>query len=302
MDVVASFPAEPEVPPSQCASGHPPVRYEDISQDGRVKPLALPPALGAIVWQQSVRASAALTRLQHEGVVPILTRFVIEGGQGPVSVRRPLSAQGCYQLAHTVDERGVVDRIMLNMWLRLAAPLARTHGPPPPRAGELVGVGRVFGEHVFTRAFAPPAQRKVLRLDVPGLPPVPPDRYLWRPPVEMLVLPPGARPLDAAPVPDPVVHVFGLTHTDSNQHVNSLVYPRLFEEAVLRRLAAHGRSSALLARFAEVGYRKPCFVGNHVRILVQAFEDAEGVGAVGVYVPEADLGARPYCYLRMRLG
>ncbi len=46
----------------------------------------------------------------------------------------------------------------------------------------------------------------------------------------------GAARRGADPGSDPVA--FGLDHTDGNQHVNSLVYPRLFAEAALRRLGA----------------------------------------------------------------
>src|SRR5205823_12900006 len=44
----------------------------------------------------------------------------------------------------------------------------------------------------------------------------------------------GARALDEV-APDDFAETFGLVHTDSNHHVNSLVYIRLFEEAALRR-------------------------------------------------------------------
>ena len=37
--------------------------------------------------------------------------------------------------------------------------------------------------------------------------------------------------------------VFGVVHTDSNHHVNSLVYFRLFEEAALRRFAQLGAAT-----------------------------------------------------------
>ena len=61
---------------------------------------------------------------------------------------------------------------------------------------------------------------------------------------------------------DPTPLPLGLAHTDANQHVNSLVYPRLFEEAVLRRLATLGKPTALLTRRAEVAFRKPAFAGE----------------------------------------
>jgi hypothetical protein len=275
------------------------LRYEDISQDGRVKLLALPQTMGAIVWQHALRPSAILAA-QHSGIVPILTRFVMEGGGGPASVRKPLDAEGRYALYHTLDDAGAVNRLILNIWIDVSAPLGRTHGPPPPHAGECVRVGRCFAEHVFTRPFGDEHHRKVLRFDVEGLPPVPPARWTWQRPEEVLTVPAGARLLDPEPVADVVPYVFGLTHTDSNQHVNSLVYPRLFEEAALRRLAVHGQPLALLASFAEVAYRKPCFAGDRMRIFLRAFETGNAVvGAVGVFVSESDPQGKPYCMVRM---
>src|SRR4051794_29637434 len=228
------YPTGPDVGEGERARGQSPLRYEDISQDGRLMLLALPHAIGSVVWQQLLRHSA-VTAVGRSGIVPILTRFVIEGGDGPFSVRHPLDADGRYQLSHTRGEDGDVKQILLNIWMDATAPLGRTHGPPPPRAGEPAFAGRVFAEHVFTRLFAAPQDRKVLRLDVDGLPAVPDARWTWRVPEATLALPPDARVLDEKLLPDDQAIVFGLTHTDANQHVNSLVYPRLFQDALLRR-------------------------------------------------------------------
>ena len=72
-------------------------------------------------------------------------------------------------------------------------------------------------------------------------------------------------------------------HTDSNQHVNSLVYPRLFEEAALRRLAASGRSTAVLARSLRIAYRRPSFAGESLRVFVRAYEGDRGVTCTGYF-------------------
>jgi hypothetical protein len=223
-------------------------------------------------------------------VIPILTRMVVVGTDTPVSVRKPVSFTGCFQMAHTVDAAGAPNRIVLNMWTHGEAPVGRTHGPPPEHAGELRPIGRVFAEHVFTRLFAPASERKVLALDVDGKPHVPPARYDWHEPAALLAPPPAAALLDDALAPDEVALAFGLMHTDSNQHVNSLVYPRLFEEAALRRFAARGQKTQVLARTLEVAYRKPCFAGDRVRVWLQAFSQAGTLGAIGAFFPE---GVRP---------
>src|SRR5579859_289116 len=237
------FPPAPDVP--ERAEGDSPLRYEDVSQDGRVMLLALPHTIGDVIWRK-ILAHHPLAKSGREGIVSILTRMIIdcsvgsasECGAGPIGVGKPLRADGRFQLAHTTDANETVDRLMLNMWCTAWAPRGRTFGPPPPGAGEPIAVGRVFAEHVLTRLFAPPAERKVLTLPS-GIPPV---RWQWRDHAAVLALPEGAAWLDEEFVADPAEMVFGLTHTDSNQHVNSLVYPRLFQEAALRRLAHKGLS------------------------------------------------------------
>jgi hypothetical protein len=293
-------PPRPAVPADQRAGGTAWLRYEDVSQDGQVKLLALPQAIGAAIWQ-TLLLHHPIARMQHTGVIPILTRFVLQGGGGPVSVRRPMTSDGCYQLAHALGADGHPDRILLNLWADLSAPRGRTLGPPPPQAGEPVVVGRVFAEHVFTRPFAPAGQRRVTRLEMPGLPELPPDRFPQRPAAEAAVLPEGARLLDDAPVVDPAQVAFDLDHTDANHHVNSLVYPRWFLDAALRRLAAHGRSQAGLATRLEVGYRKPSFAGDRLRVELSAFEHPAGCGAIGCFLPaDAPKGAaRAHVYLRV---
>lgn len=296
------IPKRPEVPDDQRASGSVALRYEDVAQDGRVMLLAMPQAVGE-VWRVVLGDRDKSIALRDQGVLPILTRLVIEGAGGPISVRKPLQAEGCYQLAHTVDASGAVDRILLNMWASLSGPKSRTHGPPPPGAGESIDVGQVFAEHIFTKPFGPPAERKVTALAVPGVPVVPPVRWTFAPLATIGEIPPGAVPLDREQIADTTRITFGLAHTDSNHHVNSLVYPRMFEDAALRRIGAIGRSTTgLLSRRVELGYRKPCFAGDRMRILLQLFELDGHLGAAGTWVPESDLEAKPHCWVRMQFG
>jgi hypothetical protein len=292
------FPVEPTVSDSQRARGAVPLRYEDIAQNGGLNVLALPNCLSPL-WHVLFSAHPAGVAARTMGVIPILARLILEGGEGPLGAGPPLQTQGAFELAHTVDAQGSVDRLLLNMWANGFGRRGRTHGPPPEGAGETVLAGRVFAEHVFTRLFAPASERKVLRFDLPGLPEIPETRHVWHPLEACAALPEGAVALDADFVTDPSPVAFGLAHTDSNQHVNSLVYPRLFEDAALRRFAAHGLPTAVLSRRVEVGFRKPCFAGERVRIVSRAFTLGERLGAVGMFVPDApsEGPVRPYCYL-----
>jgi hypothetical protein len=296
------FPELGAVPPEHQAEVSSPVRYEDVTEDGRVLLTALPHHMGLAVFQTLLVKSAAARAHAHLGIVPILSRLVIESGGGPISVRKPVTAAGAFQLAHTVDEAGATSRLLLEMWATVTGPAGRTHGPAPADAGAPVAIGRVFGEHVFTRLFAPPGERKVLRFPPGPWPEVPEPRRAWRPPEALLELPAGAAWLEERLTPDDAPVVFGLAHTDSNHHVNSLVYPRLFEEAALRRLAALGRPTRLLGRAVEVAYRKPSFAGQKARIVLRAFERGATVGAVGVFVPGDDEAARPLTTVCLELG
>jgi len=95
-------------------------------------------------------------------------------------------------------------------------------------------------------------------------------------------------------------------HTDSNMHINSLVYLRMFEEAALRRFRALGQGSALLGRSLDIAYRKPCFAGQTMRVVQQAFEHEGRLGIAAVLVDDAEAQneealarARPHAYVRI---
>jgi hypothetical protein len=295
-----SFPSAPELPAEQQTKVSLSFRYEDASQDGRLLLPSMAFGLGESVWAKLINPHPAAPFMWKQGMIPILSRLVVEGTAGPFNPTRAFEVEGSFDLART-EKEGAVERILLNMWLTLRAPIGRIQGAKPPRAGEVEVAGRVFAEHVFTRLFAPPAERKVLRLDLPGLPAVP-ERLVSSPaPATYLALPEGATPLEGAPSDDEARICFGLCHTDANQHINSLVYPQMFEEAALRRFASLGRPGGL-ARFGEIAFRKPFFAGDRAKIRLQAFTLGGRLGVSGGFFAEADLGkpdARPHCTARM---
>jgi hypothetical protein len=126
----------------------------------------------------------------------------------------------------------------------------------------------------------------------------------WTPPHALAELPADATALDAGWSLDPAPVVFGLGHTDSNQHVNSLTYPQLAEEAALRRFDQLGLPVDLYARSMDVTFRKPCFAGDRVRVLVRAFRAGDDLGVLAAFVPASASmdapGDRAHSYVLLR--
>ena len=287
-----------DVPEDQWSDVSLVIRYEDVAQDGRVKLSALPHALGIACWQALLRDHPISRLSLEDGIVPILSRVHMRGGGGPVSAMAPLRAHGAYRLSHTRDEEGQVERLILELFARVEGTLATTYGPAPEGAGATIRVGEIRAEHVFTRPFARADDRRLRRLPeeiVAGG--VPEARYAWSAPERVRMPPTDAKLID----PDPRLVariVFGLMHTDANQHVNSLVYPDMLEQAVLTRLATLGRPTNILATHVELAYRKPCFAGDTVELSTMLYERGSKLGAVGAFEGPGRRG-RPHVYARI---
>jgi hypothetical protein len=222
------------------------------------------------------------------------------GTAGPFSANAPVDAEGTFRLARADD-----GRYMLDMWADLYAPIGSTYGETKG-AGQRALAGRVLAEHVLTKPFAAAGQRRVTNLDFPGAPPLGEARPALPPFESIATLLDGALPIEAAMRAEPSPMAFGVVHTDSNMHVNSLVYLRVFEEAALRRFVGLGRRADVLARTVDIAYRKPCFAGQTMRVAQRAFEAGGQLGVAAVLVKEADaenedtLGrAQPHTFVRM---
>ncbi|MBK7580891.1 MAG: acyl-CoA thioesterase [Myxococcales bacterium] len=303
------FPEPPEVSGLQLGRGQSRLRFEDVAQDGRLRLEGIWPAIGPILWGK-MEVAGALQRLGISGVRAVLTYVQLEGGKDPVSVRALAEQEVRWRLGRTIDADGATTRILFDTWLVSKAPRGVPGNPAvDPASGELVLLARAYGQHVFTKPAAPAGQHRVTQIDDPLLDAVSQEETSFRDPRALAVLPAGAEPLEPAPRLDVAPIVFGLCHTDGNQHVNFLSYPRLAEEAGLRRLAELGQDPRRLARRAEVAYRKPCFAGDVVRLVMQAFRLGDELGVVAAFVPDAGAAAgapeqlsdieRPLCVVRV---
>jgi len=289
----APFPAPPwpEFPADQAHTAEMLLRYEDVAQDGRVTPLGVVPSMSGL-WHYALRAHPGQRAAIAQRIIPIMTRLTINALEAPIRVDRPVESRAGFLLARDGD--GDEARIYLNVWAELRGAAGRVGARPP---GPPVLAGQLFAEHLYTRPFAPPDQRRVSRLPGEGFPEVPEARHAAPPATAAAEAPPGARWLDEL-APDPAEVAFTLDQTDSNQHVNSLVYVRVFLDAVQRRLAAGGHPLAVLSRAVEIAYRKPCFAGDRVRTHLRLFEAVDGaLGAAG-FIAGPGEEARPRCYVR----
>jgi hypothetical protein len=249
----------PDFEPALRASMH--LRYDDAAQDGSLKVDAMPHFVGAS-WAGLYAKTELADACNRDGIVPILTRLTALRTARPISVVAPIEARS----AMTIGRAG--ERWLLVFDLELHAREGRTFGA---ETGERRKVGRVRAEHVFTRPFGPPERRKVTALPVEPSDVV---TFEWRSPDELASLPAGDPRTSGE-----LRKTFELRHTDPNQHVNSLVYPRAFEAAALSAIAEPGK---LLASAFDIHFRKPCFAGEVATITTRIFGDvAYGTLSVG---------------------
>jgi len=275
------------------------IRYDDLTQHGHIKQVTLPMVL-AKVCMEKLWAHHPLVVTRKQGIVPILSRLVIESEPIAVSFGAPLEGRGRIELAKEHARDGAVSALFMNSYADVWAIPSRRNKGVDPNAREHVRIGRAFGEHVLTRPFGPAEERKVLSFNVPGQPALP-DATHARVRVDANVaLPEAASALDAAFTPDDAAWSFGLIHTDLNQHVNSLVYARMFEEAAVRRAARHGHNNALFARKLSLCYRKPSFAGETMHCMLRAYELNGDFGVTGYLAPENTPPERANCSFQLQ--
>lgn len=298
-------PAWPSVPSAQQGRGALPLRYEDVTQDGRVSPRAITHALGAALWNDALGRHPLVEALEPEGILPILTRLMVRAGGGPVAASATLACEGRFALTQVRAPDGDA-RYRLDLWARVEGLRGRTWGPPPEGTGECILLGEVYGEHTLTRPFAPPEGRVVRALPAEAHEAIAVLSGRSTAPSSAADLPAGATLLDDAWVRDAAPVAFGLGHTDSNHHVNSLVYPLLLEEAALRCLAARGLPTGRFAHAFDLAFRKPFLAGQGAQVLVRAYQRGAAVGVLGLFVPlgageAGDPIARAHCHGRIEL-
>ncbi len=287
------LPPIPEAPADRRGEATLPLRYEDVSQDGRLSCRAMTHALGPTLWEKVLLAHPVTVPLRDDGIVPILSRLAVVAGGGPIGFGARPRTRGAFVLVRATDGAGR-PRFRMDMGVEIEGVVGRTHGPPPPDAGKPIPLGRVHAEHVLTRPFGAPERRRVDALPaaiaIGGEAP-------WREPESALDLPDGARWLDADFVSDANVITLGLGHTDSNQHVNSLVYPLAIEEAALRH--ASRPRTARFCHHVDLAFRKPFFEGQRLGVSIRAYERGAAFGVAARCIEAASGETRTFGRLEL---
>jgi hypothetical protein len=292
-------PPMPSFPQGQSITAAMPLRFEDVTQDGQLLPIALPAVL-APLWRDVVSPHAATRAAIATGIIPILTRMTLYAEDAPVRADHPGEVHAGFVVAHDGDS-DAERKLYFNAWAELRAGAGKLSRGDEP--GPRIRAGTLFAEHRFTRPLASPDQRRVARLDIPGYPDVPELRYPAPPPATAQEAPVGARWLDELSA-DSAEYCFTLDQTDSNQHVNSLVYIRMFLDAVHRRLAALGRPLRVRSRAIDIAYRKPSFAGDRARAQLRLFElgaPVDRAGELGAAGHIASSDGKIRCFVRALL-
>ncbi len=298
MTVVARLPS-PSLPAALPAPQHGrptgEMHYDDVAQDGRLCVTAPAPAIGWL-WRDLITHLPGAREIQGKGTIPVLTRLIINTSEAPVRVDQGLTADGGYYLARNSAGSHLYLNIGSTIYAR-GGRLLPLSGPEPAFAA-----ATIFAEHTFTNIFGGPGQRAVTKLQASGFPEVPSDIYDASAPALIADVPTNATTL-AELGPDDAYLFAGLDHTDSNQHINSMVYVRWFIDAALRRCASIGQSKPMrLTRSLEVAYRKPCFARDRLSARLALYvpaDDAAAIGAAGALYRNDD--DKPCAYLRLIL-
>jgi acyl-CoA thioesterase FadM len=284
------FPNIPEVGETFRGVGKTRPRYEDICQDGRLRIQGAWAPIGPILWGGKIPGLLPfMLASRDDGVRSVLTRVFLDGGVGPMTAMAPVETEVRTELARNLDDEGNLRQLLLNTWLSSKAQLGKRGDPSVPGRGEPQLISRAYGQHVMTRPSAPRGQRRVEALKMKGEAYVPEAVGEYYRPEAAVEVPAGAELIDLEPRDDAVPVVFGLTHTDGNQHVNFLAYANIVESVALRRLHELGFDRLFLAEKMELGYRKPCFAGEIVSVVMQAFR-YQGELGVSVAITDAPPG------------
>ena len=296
------MPPIPAMPPNgPRATGRVSLRFEDVTQDGRLVLEALPTALGPTVWRGLLEKAPGFRACYENGVFPILSRLRARGDAGgPSRPTAAVEAEGSYRLARADD-----GRFVLEVWVDLYAPSARPTARPARRREGRSPAGSSPSKSSRARLRRPVSggSRRSISPGAPGG-----DRDA---PVAAAVRvgrqPPGRRDpaRGRAARRSGADRVRALSH--GQQHARQFAgVPARARGGGLASVRRARAGLVVLGRDIDIAYRKPCFAGQTMRVVQQAFEAPGKLGVCASLVDAAALvggaatpDARPHVFARM---
>jgi hypothetical protein len=273
------FPEIPEALDGDVEADAAALRYDDVIQDGRLRLDATWRPTGKLLWGHP--AAKVVFDQMDRGVTNVMARVSLQATEIALRPRAKGKTRVRFRFEQASGRDGAAPRLLFTTWVSAYAEM---------RDGSMQLSAQAFGQRVFTRLHAPPGQHLVTEL--PGFGPsgVPAHRTEWVPVTTVLDAPDGVEWLEPAPRLAPAPVVFGLSHTDLNQHVNFLMYHHAVESSALARFVELGVGARLAAREVSFGYRKPSFAGEVLRVALRAFRAGDRAFGVVAAIVEEDGG------------
>src|SRR5882672_5174981 len=103
-------PPAPAFPADQSALTQDYLRYEDVTQDGFLIPIALPPAMSGL-WHTTLRGHTGHRNALKQGIIAILTRLTVVSLDQAIRVDRPVQSYAGFELAHDRGDGDDVSRL-----------------------------------------------------------------------------------------------------------------------------------------------------------------------------------------------
>src|SRR5438445_13769514 len=103
---------------SMTATGH--LRFEDVTQQGHLLPIAIPPSL-AYLWRDVLTPHRGQRNAMAAGLIPILTRLTLVATDQPIRVDRPLDIRAGFEISRDP----ATERIFMNVWSEIRGTAGR---------------------------------------------------------------------------------------------------------------------------------------------------------------------------------
>lgn len=243
-----------------------PILFEDLTERCALKLTSLLRVGGEVHYRLFERAVFDHSFRKATGLASIIYRMELEATDTPLVLGSPATVYASVEPGHSgSDDR---TRIISRGTVLIFGRSLESREPVPAAKAEI--------HHVFTRPFAPPAERRVTRLDPRlGFNRSLPEREIeFIDPDTLLDAPEGFDRLDEEDG-EREPHYWPYSNTDPNQHVHAMDYVGFAMTYATDRLARCERApTRYFFNRARIVYRRPFFTGDPYHRRGQCFEKA----------------------------